>query len=87
MIVLFEYKAFSKHSLIPNGQIQELNGVVVFPYDYFNPYDNATGVLKQTDNTYSIHWYGKSWMSKKSIIRNRVTRIIHRALGTDLRKR
>ena len=46
--------------------------------EYFNPFDDATGILSKTNKTFSIHWYGKSWMDKKSVLRNKVSRIIHR---------
>ena len=78
--------ALIKLGFIPNGQFQRLEDVVIFPIDYFNPYDDPTGILHKTNNTYSIHWYGKSWMSNKSKIRNRFTRVLHRIVGTNLRK-
>lgn len=61
-----------------NGKTQEKEGVNIYSKDYFNPFNDNTGVLKRTDNTYSIHWYGKSWMDRKRIIRNKLTRVIHR---------
>ncbi len=76
-------RAFSKLGFELNGMMQDKNSVVLFPKDYFNPFDDNTGVLCKTDNTYSIHWYGKSWMDKRSIFRNRLTRIVHRFMGTD----
>ncbi|MBR1675957.1 MAG: glycosyl transferase [Clostridia bacterium] len=66
-----------------NGQYQDLGQAVVFPADFFNPYDNPTGRLKKTKNTYSIHWYGKSWLSKGAILRSKLTKPLHRLLGTD----
>lgn len=76
-------RAFSKLGFELNGKLQDINSVVLFPKDYFNPFDDNTGVLSKTENTYSIHWYGKSWMGKRSIFRNRLTRIVHRFMGTD----
>ena len=55
-----------------------LPDVVLYPSDYFNPFDDTTGKLHKTNNTYSIHWYGKSWMSKTRILRNRLARFYHR---------
>lgn len=72
---------------IPNGQLQNCGGMVLYPKDFFCPFDDATGVLTKTRNTYSIHWYGKSWMSKGKIIRNRCTRILHRVFGSDIRQK
>ncbi len=80
-------KALSKHGFIINGMMQDIDSVVLYPKEYFNPFDDNTGVLKKTDNTYSIHWYGKSWMNKRMIFRNKITRIAHRFLGIDFFKR
>ena len=71
-------ETFKKYGLVLNGQFQNIKGVAIYPADYFNPYDDPTGLLHKTKNTYSIHWYGKSWMNKSTIIRNRVSRMYHR---------
>lgn len=66
-----------------NGRSQHKNGIAVFASDYFNPYDDPTGVLKKTEHTYSIHWYGKSWLDKKTVLRSKLTKPLHRILGSD----
>ena len=66
-----------------NGQKQFLDDVIILPEDFLNPYDDPTGMLNLTDNTLSIHWYAKSWMSKGKIIRSKLTRPLHRILGKD----
>lgn len=72
-----------KLGLERNGQLQKLADCTVYPSDYFNPYDDPTGRLNKTKNTYSIHWYAKSWLDKKSIIRSKLTQPLHRIFGTD----
>lgn len=72
-----------KLGLERNGQLQKLDECTVYPAEYFNPYDDPTGRLNKTNNTYSIHWYAKSWMDKKSIIRSKLTQPLHRIFGTD----
>ena len=71
------------HGLILNGKRQCVSGAEILPVDYLNPYDDPTGRLRITENTYSIHWYGKSWMSKKTILRSNFTRPIHRMFGVN----
>lgn len=66
------------HGMELNGKRQTVDGFEIYPRDYFNPYDDATGRLNKTENTYSIHWYSKSWMSKKSVIRSKITKPLHR---------
>ncbi len=75
----------NEYGFKPDGTLQTCGGMTLYPKDYFCPFDDATGVLKKTENTYSIHWYDKSWMSKRKILRNKVTRILHRWFGTDIK--
>ena len=71
-------QALLKFGLQQNGEKQCLEDGIVFPADYFNPYDDPTGILTKTNNTYSIHWYGKSWMKKSTILKSKLTKPIHR---------
>lgn len=70
-----------------DGSIQQCGSFSIFPREYFCPFDDLTGVMNKTENTCAIHWYAKSWMSKKDIVRNKITRILHRYLGTDFFRR
>lgn len=69
--------------LITNGQTQNVSGAQIYSREYFNPYDDPTGRLEKTENTVSIHWYSKSWMSKSTIIRSKITQPLHRIFGVD----
>lgn len=71
-------QALLKLGLKQNGKLQKLADVTVYPIEWFNPYDDATGILRKTPNTVSIHWYSKSWMSKYKVIRSYFTKPIHR---------
>ena len=70
-----------------DGTKQQVCGAEILPADYMNPYDDPTGRLQKTENTFSIHWYGKSWMNKRTILRSCLTRPIHRLFGVDALKR
>lgn len=76
-------EALIKHGLQQNGKIQRIGSAMIYPVEYFNPYDDPTGILSKTENTYSIHWYGKSWLDKKTIFRSKVMKPVHRILGKD----
>lgn len=77
-------QALTKVGLKLNGQNQDLEEAYIFDSTYFNPFDDATGRMNSKENTYSIHWYSKSWMSKKSIVRNKISRKFHRIFGVEL---
>lgn len=71
-------QALQKFGLMLNGRQQILDEAVVYPIEFFNPYDDVTGILNKTENTYSIHWFAKSWMSKGTILRSTLTKPLHR---------
>lgn len=80
--------ALNTQTLIPfglllNGERQNIRGVEILPIEYLNPYNDQTGVMKKTDNTISIHWYSKAWLDKKTILRSKITKPLHRIFGVD----
>lgn len=52
-----------KHGLKNKNEKQTIEGVTIYPFDYFCPIDCATGRKSITSNTRSIHWYMDSWGS------------------------
>lgn len=65
--------------MIQNGKEQVVDGIHIYPTDYFNPLDSITGKLTKTSNTYSLHWYDASWI-KQSALRKKLARLYHRLL-------
>lgn len=87
-VVLRACPALNTRALLPfglvcDGSMQQHEGLLILPIEYMNPYDDPTGRLRITENTVSIHWYSKSALSKKSILRSIITRPFHRLFGTD----
>jgi hypothetical protein len=80
-------RALVKHGLVLNGEQQVIGDAVVFPADWFNPYDDPTGRLNKTKNTHTIHWYSKSWLGKGAVLRSKLTKPLHRIFGVDTFKR
>lgn len=79
--------ALVKLGLQQNGAHQNVAGAIILPSDYLNPYESATGRLKKTVNTISIHWYSAAWMSPKQKLRSAIMRPLHRVFGVDVFKR
>ena len=73
-------QALTKLGMVPNGEKQKVENAVIYPIECFNPYDDPTGRLYKTKQTYSIHWYAKSWMDKKTVLRSKLTKPLHRVL-------
>lgn len=79
--------ALIKKGLIQDGTMQKIAGAIIYPMQYFNPYDDPTGMLNKTSETYSIHWFAKSWMDKKKILRSKVLKPVHRLMRMKLFKK
>ena len=56
-------KVFAEHGLILDGSKQTVANVEIYPMDYFCPKNFRTGIIKLTENTYSIHHFDGSWKS------------------------
>lgn len=76
-------QALRRMGLTPDGSKASVGEATIYPIEYFNPYDDPTGRLNITPNTYSIHWYAKSWMSRGKVLRSILTKPVHRLFGTD----
>ena len=64
--------------------IQNVDGIDIYAPDFFNPLDDATGRLRKTKNTRTIHWFMKSWMPSESKFSVWIKRMARRILGTDV---
>jgi mannosyltransferase OCH1-like enzyme len=64
----------------PNGKEQIVEGLHIYPQDYFNPYEYDTMRMFKTENSYSIHWSAHSWTSQ-SYLRRKIAQICHRLFG------
>lgn len=74
--------------LVKNGLtniegIQSVKHIYIYPSDYFNPLDDATGKLHKTDNTRTIHWFTKTWMNT-SPTKTKIKRLIRRTFAYKL---
>lgn len=80
---LINSKIFKNVGFQLDGTLEKVNDVVVYPIEFFNPMNVGTGRIKKTNNTYSIHWYNKSWLPKSKIIRSKLTKPFHILFGND----
>ena len=66
--------------LQPHNDMQQVEGIWIYPKDFFNPLDDLTGRLNKTDNTRSIHWYMASWLNHHPL-KKWLSRLSHRIFG------
>ena len=74
---------FVDNGLERDGKMQEVSGVMIYPCDYFSPYDYIDGQLKKTRNTYSIHWFSQSWI-KRNKLKAKLIQLYHRIIGRNV---
>lgn len=72
-----------RHGYKQNGERQKIGEFWIYPNDWFNPLDDATGRLHITDNTRSIHWYTKTWCENYGPLRKWTMRYLHRIFGLE----
>ena len=60
-----ETKILLKYGLKLENKVQTICKTIVYPEDYFCPYNYLTGRNVLTKNTYSIHHFAASWLTKK----------------------
>lgn len=56
---------FEKNGLKRNGEFQDIEGFVFFPADYLCPKSLNDGIIRTTDNTFSIHHFDATWYSEE----------------------
>lgn len=86
-VVSHNTSVLKNNGLQPTNIVQKVAGITIYPQDYFNPLDDATGRLRKTENTRTIHWYAKTWVDNYGPIRTKATRLFHRIFGTGISSR
>ena len=56
---------------------QQIDGVDIYPTEYFCPINPITNKKKITDKTYSVHLYYASWFNKKAKIKKIIKRVLN----------
>jgi hypothetical protein len=65
-VVEYVTQILRKNGLEMKNTIQSLDGLTIYPSDYFCPKSPVTGKITITGNTFSIHHYDASWLSEKA---------------------
>lgn len=65
-IVHHTTKLLRQHGLSEVSGIQQVAGIYIYPYEYFNPTNLVTHRQHITSNTRTIHWYAATWRNKRT---------------------
>jgi mannosyltransferase OCH1-like enzyme len=64
-----------QHGLKPTNMLQELEGITIYPPEYFCPFDKMDRI-RITNNTVAIHHYAGTWLSKSSRLKKTISKIL-----------
>ena len=65
-----------------NGSYQRVEGIAtIYPQEYFSPYDYINCYSKGTKNTYTIHYYYKSWLPINVRIKTYIKKALAKIIG------
>ena len=67
-----------RDGFVKEDRVQVVDGITIYPNDFFNPFDDYTGRLFLTENTHSIHYYDRTWMPARQSMRIPLSRLYHR---------
>lgn len=71
------------HGLKVNGEYQVVEGVAIYPQDYFCCFNFETQGFETTEHTVSIHHYFASWTSLDRKIHFKIIKIVAAILGKN----
>ena len=83
-VVTHTSKILKSHGWVGNGEIEQIEGVTIYPPEYFCPMDYKTGKLDITPNTRSIHWYTASWQSSYSKAKTKLQQLLGLSLTSEI---
>ena len=58
-------------------KIQKLEGITIYPKEYFCACNWVTKERKITLNTYCVHHYSASWMNRKEKVKHKIRKIAY----------
>lgn len=71
----------TENGTVLDDSMQNINGITIYPTEYFSPLNYSTGELNITENTYSIHWYSMSWFDPFAKFYKRIERKLSKVVG------
>lgn len=85
-VVQYTTGILSEMGLKVDGSFQKSDAITLYPIEWFNPYDIRHSKSQFTKNTYSIHHFQATWMTKeqKRVIRR--TKLIQKIFGKKIYK-
>lgn len=65
-----------------DGSYQNIERIAtIYPQEYFSPYDYINCYSKETENTYTIHYYYKSWLPMCTKVKTYIKKLLSNIIG------
>lgn len=77
-VVQYTTELLVRKGLRQTPGIQCIDGIYIYPKEYFNPYDHNSGKIEITENTRSIHHYAASWCDHASVRRGKIYKKLYK---------
>ena len=74
-VVTYTSEILIKHGLTTVQGIQQVNGITIYPKEYFNPLEHINQ-LTITNNTRTIHHYAGTWIARKDAFKKRIVKLL-----------
>lgn len=74
-------KLMEKYGFEYSGKYQLINGIAIYPSEYFCGYDQDLHIKKITENTISVHHYASSWMTKSQQRKRQFQKVLKNIIG------
>lgn len=58
----YQTEVLERHGLIKNGRYQKINGMDIYPANFFSPKSFYSGINWANDTSYMIHHYDATWV-------------------------
>lgn len=84
--VVYVTKALEEMGLKKTNELQRLDGITVYPSEYFSPKDLSTGKVSLTENTCTIHHFNASWLPLKNRINRKAAQLLGPERAAQVRK-
>lgn len=79
--IVTEYLETNKGLIKNTDTVQKLEGITIYPFEYFCACDLITKKLFITKDTYTLHHYNGSWLSTKDKVKNKIRKIVYSIIG------
>ena len=87
-IVTYTSDILIKHGYdLSKKDIQTIEGITIYPEDYFCPMNYHTGELNITSNTRSIHHYSMTWMSPQMRKEKELEQKLNKKFGASISRK